>query len=269
MNKAFFFILIIFTFGFYKAQVVDSTAIYEDDYEEIYEDSLSTGHYNNMYRADSVLLKNPVSENVLHPKSFKENIRSRYKGEEFDYSTSKPRESFWNKLMKKIAKLIQTIFGETSLESSAQITTIVIRLFAIVLVGFLLYFIIKFLIGKNGNFIFGKRNKKVVINDEELHENIHEINFPESIATFERTKDYRSAVRYQFLFILKKLSDKKLILWNPEKTNKDYIAELKVQQLKNEFSNLSYIFDYVWYGEFSIDEQSYAKFKEQYQSFKP
>jgi hypothetical protein len=265
MNKVFFFILIIFTFGFCKAQIVDSAYIYEEDY---YGDTLSTGHYRNMYRADSVLLKNPVTENALHPKSFKENIRSRYKGDEFDYSTSKPRESFWDKLMRKILKLIQTIFGETSLESSAQITTVVIRLFAIVLVGFLLYFIIKFLIGKNGNFIFGKRNKKVVINDEELHENIHEINFPESIATFERTKDYRSAVRYQFLFLLKKLSDKKLILWNPEKTNKDYVAELKAPHLKNEFSNLSYIFDYVWYGEFSIDEQSYAKFKEQYQSFK-
>lgn len=269
MNKVFFFIVIIFTFGFCKAQVVDSSAIYEDDYEEIYEDSLSTGHYKNMYRADSVLLKNPVSENTIHPKSFKENIKSRYKGEEFDYSTSKPKESFWDKLMRKILKLIQTIFGETSLESSAQVTTVVIRLFVVILVGFLLYFIIKFLLGKNGNFIFGKKNKKVVINDEELHENIHEINFPESIATFERTKDYRSAVRYQFLFILKKLSDKKLILWNPEKTNKDYVAELKVPHFKNEFSNLSYIFDYVWYGEFSIDEQSYAKFKQQYQSFKP
>ena len=81
--------------------------------------------------------------------------------------------------------------------------------------------------------------------------------------------DYRSAVRYQFLFILKKLSDKKLINWNPEKTNKDYAAELKAPHLKNDFSNLSYIFDYVWYGEFSIEEQSYQKFKNKYQAFKP
>jgi len=259
MNKYFLFIFFLFSFGFCKAQDEDS-----------YEDSLITGHYKNMYRADSVLLKNPVSENSVYPKSFKENIKSRYKGEEFNYSTSKPRESFWDKLMRKVLKIIQSIFGETSLESSAQITTLIIRLFAVILVGFLLYFIIKFIIGKNGNFIFGKKNKKVIINDEELHENIHEINFPESIAAYEQAKDYRSAVRYHFLFVLKKLSDKKLILWNPEKTNKDYIAELKSSDLfKKEFSDLSYIFDYVWYGEFSIDEHSYTKFKEQYQSFKP
>lgn len=261
--------MFLFCFGFSNAQDLDSTAVYDDYYEESYVDSLSTKHYKNMYRADSVLIKNPVSENTVYPKSFKENIKSRYKGNEFDYSTSKPRESFWDKLRKKVLKIIQSIFGETSLESSAKITTVIIRLFAIILVGFLLYFIVKFLIGKNGNLFFGKRNKKVVITDEELHENIHEINFPESITAFERSKDYRSAVRYQFLFVLKKLNDKKLILWNPEKTNKDYVAELKVPHLKNEFSNLSYIFDYVWYGEFSIDEQGYVKFRDQYQSFKP
>lgn len=122
--------------------------------------------------------------------------------------------------------------------------------------------------GKDGNLFFGKKNKKVNINAEELHENIHEINFPESIAKFEREGDYRSAVRYQFLFILKKLSDKKQINWNPEKTNKDYTAELKNIDLKNEFAGLSYIFDYVWYGEFNIDEQNYLKFKSQYQAFK-
>lgn len=265
MNKIFFFLLIFFSFESSFAQ--DQTD--PPPVAEAYIDSLNTGHYKNMYRADSVLLKNPVSENTVYPKKFKENIQSRYKGNEFDYTTVKPKESFWQKLLRKIDKILQSIFGETVFTKSGNIAGILIRIFAIILVGFLLYFIIKYLIGKDGNFIFGKKNKKVIINDEELHENIHEINFPESIAKFEREGDYRSAVRYQFLFVLKKLSDKKSINWNPEKTNKDYVTELKVPNLKNEFSNLSYIFEYVWYGEFSIDEQSYQKFKAQYQAFKP
>ncbi|MDH6252084.1 hypothetical protein M2347_001811 [Chryseobacterium sp. H1D6B] len=265
MNKFFIFLLIFFSAGCTYAQDKNDPTVAE----EYIEDSLDTGHYKNMVRADSVLLQHPVSENTVHPKKFQEDLSSRYKGNEFDYSTSKPRESFWQKLQRKIAKIIQSIFGETSLETSANVTWIIIRLFAIILIGFLLYFIVKYLIGKNGNLFFGKKNRKMIINEEELHENIHEINFPESIAGFERTGDYRSAVRYQFLFVLKKLSDKKLISWNPEKTNKDYAAELKAPHLKNEFSNLSYIFDYVWYGEFSIDEQNYLKFKNQYQTFKP
>lgn len=238
--------------------------------EDYMEDSLyTTGHYHNMLPADSVLKKNPVSENELYSKEFKKDIPSRYKGNEYDYSVSKPRESFWQKLLRKVDRILRSIFGETVFAKSSELTGTLIRLFAIILVGFLLYFIIKYILGKDGNFIFGKKNKKLALNVEELHENIHEINFPESIAKFELTGDYRSAVRYQFLFILKKLSDKKLINWNPEKTNKDYVAEVKATHLKSEFSDLSYIFDYVWYGEFKIDEQSYQKFKNQYQVFKP
>ncbi|SFN51028.1 hypothetical protein SAMN05421594_3071 [Chryseobacterium oleae] len=265
MNKFLLFLLIFFSICPVYAQDEDGGETVED----YIVDSLGTGHYRNMLRADSVLILKPVSENTLYPKKFKENIQSRYKGNEFDYSVSKPKESFFQKLMRKIDRILQSMFGETVFTNSAQITTILIRLFAIILVGFLLYFIIKFLLGKDGNLFFGKKNKKIDINAEELHENIHEINFPESIAKFEREGDYRSAVRYQFLFILKKLSDKKQINWNPEKTNKDYVAELKDGNLKSEFSGLSYIFDYVWYGEFSIDEQSYLKFKNQYQAFKP
>lgn len=265
MNKILFFLLIFFSFESSFAQ--DQTG--PPPVTEAYIDSLNTGHYKNMYRADSVLLKNPVSENTVYPKKFKENIQSRYKGNEFDYTTIKPKESFWQKLLRKVGHILQSIFGDTVFTKSGNIAGILIRIFAIILVGFLLYFIIKYLIGKDGNFIFGKKNKKVIIKDEELHENIHEINFPESIAKFEREGDYRSAVRYQFLFVLKKLSDKKSINWNPEKTNKDYVSELKAPHLKNDFSNLSYIFEYVWYGEFSIDEQSYQKFKAQYQAFKP
>ncbi|KMQ68104.1 hypothetical protein ACM39_09620 [Chryseobacterium sp. FH2] len=264
MNKTLIFLLIFSSIGFAYAQ-----GNYNEPVVENYVDSIHTGHYRNMLRADSVLIKNPVTDNTVYPKKFRENFNLKYKDKEFDYSVSKPRESFWQKIQRKIARILQNIFGETSFKTSGDIAWVVLRLFAILLVGFLLYFIIKTLLGKNGSFIFGKRNKKVDINDEDLHENIHEINFPESIAKFENQKDYRSAIRYQFLFILKKLSDKKIINWNPEKTNKDYVAELKAPHLKNEFYNLSYIFDYVWYGEFSIDEDNYLKFKNQYQSFKP
>lgn len=263
MNKIIFFILLFFSLGLVHAQDDNS------DSDDLVDSLYTTGHYRNMLRADSVLMKNPVSENEVYPKAFKENIPSRYKGNEFDYSVSKPRESFFQKLMRKINQIIQSIFGETAFTKSAELTTILIRLFAIILVGFLLYFIIKYIMGKDGNFIFGKKNKKLDLNVQELHENIHEINFPESIAKFEHAGDYRSAVRYQFLFVLKKLSDKKLINWNPEKTNKDYASELKAHHLTGDFSNLAYIFDYVWYGEFRIEEESYQKFKNQYQAFKP
>lgn len=150
MNKIVFSILFFLFLGSVNAQENDPL----DDYLG---DSLSTGHYHNMLRADSVLMRNPVSENVVYPKVFRENIPSRYKGNEFNYSVSKPRESFWQKLMRKVEQVLQSIFGKTVFTNSGEFTTVLIRLFAIILVGFLLYFVIKYIFGKDGNFIFGKK----------------------------------------------------------------------------------------------------------------
>lgn len=266
MNKRFFFLLIFFTVEHFSAQTENDPP---PPVSEVYVDSMDTGHYRNMYRADSVLQANPVTENTVYPKNFKPHIPSRYKGKDFDYTTVKPRMSFWEKLMNKIGRLLDSIFGETVFTKTGNFAGVLIRLFAILLVGFLLYFIVKYLIANGGVSFFGKKNRKVDIREEELNENIHEINFPESILKFEKSGDFRSAVRYQFLYTLKKLSDRKLIVWNPEKTNKDYLAELKAPHLKGPFYDLAYIFDYVWYGEFGIDETSYLRFKNQYQSFKP
>lgn len=265
MNKSLIFLLLCCSAGpSVFAQTEETTPA-----AEVYVDSPSTGHYRNMYRADSVLMKNPVTENTVYPKKFRDKIPSRYTGKDFDYTTVQPRMSFWEKLMKKVYRILESIFGKTVFAGSGNMAGILIRLFAIILVGFILYFIIKYFIGKNGGFLFGKKNRKLDIQEEDLHENIHEINFSESILRFEKSGDFRSAVRYQFLLVLKKLSDKKLIAWNPEKTNRDYLAELKTPHLKDQFYDLSYIFDYVWYGEFSITEESYLKFRDQYQSFKP
>lgn len=265
MSRIILLLFLLFSSPVLFSQVRDSAEIEEDYYEE----NIETGHYNNMYPADSVLRANPLSENQIYPKKFKENLSSRYKGKDFDYTTHQPQESFFQKLLRKLDALIQAIFGDVNPSGSLGFTTVLLRLFVIIIVGFVLYFLVKFIISRNGNLFFGKRNRKTIINDEDVVENIHEINFPENILKYESMKDYRSAIRYQFLFVLKRMSDKKLINWNFEKTNKDYIQELKASHLQKEFADLAHIFDYVWYGEFSIDEASYTTFKRKFQSFKP
>ena len=77
--KIIFFILLFFSLGLVHAQDDNS------DSDDLVDSLYTTGHYRNMLRADSVLMKNPVSENEVYPKTFKENIPSRYKGNEFDY----------------------------------------------------------------------------------------------------------------------------------------------------------------------------------------
>lgn len=258
-NNFLFFIIFLYGCLVVNAQdlVVESAST---------KDTIHSIHGVVMYNADSVLKKHPTSENILADKKFKTGFQNKYKGNDFNYEELKPRESFWSKLKRKIDDFIRSVFGTIDSDRTANYTDIALRIIGIIVLGFVLYFIIKTLADKEGNWIFGKKNKKTIIKDEDLHENIHEINFPQSILHFENQKDYRSAIRYQFLYVLKRLSDKKLLNWNPEKTNKDYIAELNSTNFSKDFKHLAYIFDYVWYGEFNIDEKQYQGFKNQFQN---
>lgn len=220
------------------------------------------------YDADSLLQKNLNSKNEIYPKKFDHQYQTKYKGADFDYTTVKPRESLWQKIQKRIVEILETLFGKVDPNKTATYAVNILRVFALVITGIILYFLIKFLLRKDGNSFFRKKNKKLTISNDDLQENIHEINFKESIADFERQSDYRSAIRYHFLFVLKNLSDQKLISWNLEKTNKDYINELKDEHVKINFQELTHIFNYVWYGDFEIDEERYHLLKVKFSQFK-
>ena len=263
MHKVIVFLSVFIVFNPAYAQDYDSVYT-EIDSVEVFSDENSL---DGMLATDSLLKQKLQTDNTVYGKKFRENIASRYKEDDFNYETIKPRESFLDRLMRKIDRFLNSFLGN-NFNSSFSLGKILLRIFVIILAGFVIYFLIRFLIGKNIGF-FGRKNINIEIKDEDLHENIHEINFSDTIAQFENSAEYRMAVRYQFLLILKKLSDKKIIAWNPEKTNKEYSNEIKSENLKSQFSDLALIFDYIWYGEFGVDHSSYLKFKEQFQSFKP
>lgn len=216
---------------------------------------------------DSILKTNYETDNSVSTRKFSPNYYKKYQSEEFDYRLTKPRESIFSKFAKWFGKLMQALFGNIDTPNTFKYTDIIVRVFAVLLVGFLLYFIITKFFLKDGNFFFSKKNKKLKIGTEDLKENIHEINFDKSISDFEAKANYRMATRYQFLSLLKKLSDKKLIDWNIEKTNRDYSRELKNVTQKTQFDRLTYIFENVWYGEIDLDEQRYQSFKSYFNNF--
>ena len=71
--------------------------------------------------------------------------------------------------------------------------------------------------------------------------------------------NYRLAIRYHYLQVLKHLSKKGQIEWDTEKTNYDYYREIKDEKTREEFQYISYIYDYCWYGEFEISNEDYNK----------
>lgn len=102
----------------------------------------------------------------------------------------------------------------------------------------------------------------------EITEDIHGMDFPALIAQSLREGEYRYSVRLHYLHILKILTDRGLIVWKPEKTNKEYYRDLEPTVLFEPFVGISRIFDYVWYGERRITEQDYREIEQQFENCK-
>lgn len=251
------FLLFLFslfgTFTFSQYEEVDEVVVVDSmDYETVY------------ISADSLMKTNYSTDNALHPKNFDPNFKSKYKGDDFNYETQKPKESLWDVIKRKIAQLF---FKNIDPNKASNYTINLLRFVGILIIAIILFVLIRYLMSKDGNFLFAKKNRTINITSQDIEENIHEINFPESIRKFENEKNYRSAIRYHFLFSLKKMADKNLINWNLEKTNRDYLKELKNENMREDFRRIIYIYDYIWYGEFDAQDSDYQNYKSYFNKF--
>jgi hypothetical protein len=80
-------------------------------------------------------------------------------------------------------------------------------------------------------------------------------------------KNYRLATRYLYLQTLHKLADANIISFAADKTNSQYLYELSSKLYKNEFASLTLNYEYVWYGEFWIDEMAFTKLQSRFKQF--
>jgi hypothetical protein len=86
---------------------------------------------------------------------------------------------------------------------------------------------------------------------------IKDINFDEKIQQALAAGDRRMAVRYMYLKSLKLLNDKQWIRYHADGTNYEYVNQMSGRKLASEFSFLTRIYDYVWYGEFAITPEQF------------
>jgi len=88
----------------------------------------------------------------------------------------------------------------------------------------------------------------------ESEEDINQINFDELITVAVDRRDYKLAVRYLFLKSLKLLSEKEIIELRNNKTNHQYLSEIKNNRISSAFQIATSRFEWIWYGDFPVDE---------------
>ncbi len=214
----------------------------------------------------NVPLKLDQSKTDVH--HFNDRALDNYKEKkEFHYDDDAPKTtSAWDRFWASFWNWFRALFRSEKNPQQNTLFAAVLKYSLIGLSAALIIFVIFKLLNVDFKLLFGKSKVVDVPYDESL-ENIHEINFDEQLETALENNNYRLGVRLLYLQTLKQLTDKELIDWRPEKTNNIYVAELESQSLHADFSSLTYQFEFIWYGDFPIDQTQFARLKQSFQNF--
>ena len=118
-----------------------------------------------------------------------------------------------------------------------------------------------------GLFLFSKNSALVSITLKS-DSDINNPDLENMLVLYVQHKAYREAIRTSYLLILKQLHDNNLIVWNKNKTNRDYQYELRNHVLLAQFKSLTHHYEYSWYGHFTVDEALFESINSQFTDFK-
>jgi hypothetical protein len=81
-------------------------------------------------------------------------------------------------------------------------------------------------------------------------------------------EDYKEAVRYYFLWLIIHLVNNKWIVWKKDKTNNDYLREMRNKtDYYNTFSELTIVFEKVIYGNTPVTKRSFDTIQKKFDAF--
>lgn len=211
-----------------------------------------------VYYDDSIIEKHSITEDDLKP--YKDN-------DDFNYNENKDEDTFIDKAIRWLQDILrqfwEAIFG---VGTATGFLYFMFRVLPYILLGILVYLLIRFFLKVNSNSIIGKAQEKGTVNYSEEEQIIKHQDINALISEAIKQKNYRLAIRYYYLLSLKYLTDRQSIEWQPQKTNEDYINEIIEPNLKFDFENITKIYDYVWYGEFDVNAVKFERLKLPFES---
>ncbi|WP_443937521.1 DUF4129 domain-containing protein [Pedobacter sp. MW01-1-1] len=208
-------------------------------------------------KAPTAVLK--VDTSKIEAAKFDRNeLRSYADEKEFQYHETGQKLSAWDLFWAWIWRIIGTLLGAAS-------SNPISRYFFVLLGVAIAIFIAIKIIGSN--VLFGKKSKEVSLPYHVMDENIHEIDYDKELQSLLSQGEYRLAIRLLYLRTLKQLSDADIIHWQIDKTNYHYLSEINQPELKEAFASLTLKFDYVWYGNFAVDKESFEPINQSFNQF--
>lgn len=159
--------------------------------------------------------------------------------------------------------LSDLLFGNTNYENIQFTRELIIWTVIILCVIVVIWILLKSDLSR----LIRPKSKMTTFNFSEITEDLSTINFDKMIEDAVKNADHRMAVRWNYLKCLYLLEKGGHLVFQPAKTNIDYQYDLKRSLFLNEFMSVSRIYDYVWYGKFTVDQAKYNDLRKEFTEF--
>ncbi|SHI56207.1 protein of unknown function [Mesonia phycicola] len=205
----------------------------------------------------------------LQPVSFNKNDIEDFKSDtDFNYSEINENEGWWYRFKRWGYNIWDSfwkwLWGDYKANTLlAFFIKNLPYLILFLVICFTVYLFIK--INPGGKTLKKQDAGKVFLSEEEKI--IYTEDIQQLVQTALQNKQYRLAVRYSYLLVLKNLKDKEIIDYQFQKTNHDYLAEISSAQLNQHFQKVTKVYDFVWYGDFPISESEYKIAEKEFTAF--
>jgi len=218
-------------------------------------------------QTDSLIVKNDRSSSIVKKKFDTKNLEKYKTDTDFNYEEENVNkeptflERVFNWLGRQLFRFLEWIFG---VKYAKGLFASILSALPYIILGIVLFILLKLFLKVNlkSSSIISKNNPVVSITEEE--ELIKSKDISKLIQQAIQQKNYRLAVRYYYLNVLKQLENKELIIWEQQKTNEDYIKEISQKNIQHSFTNLTRLYDFVWYGNFVINETEFARVEQDF-----
>lgn len=199
------------------------------------------------------------SSNIVVRSMDSTKIKAYLKDKDFRYfEDPESTMTLWERLMEWLKRQFYKLTEYDSYYTAWDIFIYILIALAVVAIVFGIYK------SEIKGLLFSNKNK---LNVSEHLEDIHSIDYEKMIEEAIANKNYRYAIRLNYLRSLKKLSDKEIIYWKIDKTNRELLREIKLNNLKSKFEKITTDFESIWYGGFEIDHSAYMDLQNYYSDF--